>query len=52
MGQIGLVSNETQDVRMAYVVKPGAKDAGFAETAYQQLRNPVTVQLIEPAEKE
>jgi hypothetical protein len=39
-GGIGLTSAVRDNVRMSYVVHPGAKDASFAEADYRQLTTP------------
>jgi hypothetical protein len=39
-GGIGLTSAARENVRMSYVVRPGAQDASFAEAAYRQLTTP------------
>ncbi len=44
-GGIGLVSQSFKDVRMSYVVRPGARDASFAEAERRRLANPVKVTL-------
>jgi hypothetical protein len=42
-GGIGLVTGETKDLRMSYVIHPGAPDAAFAEDDYRRLTAPVRV---------
>jgi hypothetical protein len=40
-GGIGLVTGETKDLRMSYVIHPGAPDAAFAEDDYRCLTVPM-----------
>lgn len=42
-GGIGFVTGETQNLRMRYVIHPGAADAAFAEEDYRHLVNPMAV---------
>jgi len=44
-GGIGLVTRETKNVRMSYAVRPGARDASFAEAEHRRLATPVRVTL-------
>lgn len=42
-GGIGLVTAETKNVRMSYVIQAGKTDASFAENAYRRFTSPVRV---------
>jgi hypothetical protein len=42
-GGIGFVTGETRNLRMSYVIHPGASDAAFAEEDWRRLKNPAAV---------
>jgi hypothetical protein len=42
-GGIGLDTGSRENVRMSYVIHPGAGDAAFADADYRQLTNPPQV---------
>jgi hypothetical protein len=41
MGQTGFITGKTKDVRMSYVIHPGAKDASFGSLDYMKSTTPV-----------
>jgi hypothetical protein len=49
MGGIGFNTSRTEEVRLRYVILPGARDATFAERWYRRAQEPIKV--VEESEK-